>query len=178
MAADELLDAQIYVGTYKKYNEGSLFGKWIKLCDYTDREEFYEACNQLHSDEKDAELMFQDWEYIPDDMINESWISENVFELINRASEIANFESFVSFLDFSSYSLENEELDYLLTKFRDSYQGKYDTEEDFAYQLVEDCYNLSEFVKSYFDYEKYSDDLFLTDYYFDDNTKGVFCRNY
>lgn len=178
MTADELLDAQIYVGTYKKYNEGSLYGKWLRLDDYSDREEFYEACQELHNDEEDAEYMFQDWEYIPEGLINESWVSDSVFELISKASDITDFEAFVSFLDFSSYNLNDEELDYLLSKFRDSYQGKYDSEENYAYQYVENCYDLPEFAETYFDYEKFAHSLFITDYYFDDDTKAVFCRNY
>ena len=46
MDADDLLEAKIYVGTYRKYNEGSLFGKWLTLSDYSDKDEFYEACGK------------------------------------------------------------------------------------------------------------------------------------
>ena len=67
---EDLLEAKICVGTYKKYNEGSLFGKWLTLSDYSDKKEFYEACKELHSDEEDAEFMFQDWEYIPKGLIS------------------------------------------------------------------------------------------------------------
>ncbi len=51
---------RVYVGTYAKYNDGNLFGKWFDLEDYTDLDEFYEACADLHADEEDPELMFQD----------------------------------------------------------------------------------------------------------------------
>ena len=47
----DITQASVYVGTYAKYNDGSIFGKWLKLSDYADRKEFYEACAQLHSDE-------------------------------------------------------------------------------------------------------------------------------
>lgn len=50
----------IYVGTYHKYNCGSIAGKWLNLTEYSSKEEFYEACKELHSDEEDAEFMFQD----------------------------------------------------------------------------------------------------------------------
>ncbi|HCO66571.1 MAG TPA: antirestriction protein, partial [Dysgonomonas sp.] len=66
MDADDLQEAKVYVGTYKKYNEGSIFGKWLDLADYTDKEEFLQDCAELHEDEEDPEFMFQDWEYIPD----------------------------------------------------------------------------------------------------------------
>lgn len=178
MDAEDLLDAKIYVGTYKKYNEGSLFGKWLTLNDYSDLEVFYDACNKLHSDEEDAEYMFQDWEYIPKGLISESWISESVFELIEQADAINDFDAFMAFLDMSGYSLEDEDLGYLLSKFKDCYAGKYDSEEAYAEQYVDNCYELPDFVQGYFDYEKFANTLFMTDYYFDDETRAVFSRNY
>ena len=42
------------------------------------------------------------------------------------------------------------------------------SEEDFAYEIIEECYNLPEFAKTYFDYEKFARDLFMCDYWFDD----------
>lgn len=65
MEAVTLSEARVYVGTYAKYNNGSLFGKWLDLSDYSDKEEFIEACWELHKDEEDPELMFQDYENIP-----------------------------------------------------------------------------------------------------------------
>ena len=38
----DLNDAKVYVSTYKKYNEGSLNGGWLKLSDYSDKEECYD----------------------------------------------------------------------------------------------------------------------------------------
>ena len=78
---ENISEARIYVGTYAKYNGGSILGKWLDLSDYSDKEEFYEACRELHKDEQDPEFMFQDWEYIPSDLIGESWLAENIFEL-------------------------------------------------------------------------------------------------
>lgn len=178
MDADDLLEAKIYVGTYRKYNEGSLYGKWLTLSDYSDKEEFYEACKELHKDEEDPEFMFQDWEGLPKGLISESWISETVFELIEQADQMDNFDAFMAFLDYSSYSLEDEDFGYLLSKFNDCYQGKFDTEESFAEDFVENNYELPCFAQGYFDYEKFANTLFMTDYYFDDGTRSVFNRNY
>ena len=44
MEAVTLSEARVYVGTYNKYNNGSLFGKWLDLSDYSDKDEFMEAC--------------------------------------------------------------------------------------------------------------------------------------
>lgn len=43
MEAVTLSEARVYVGTYNKYNSGSLFGKWLDLSDYSDKDEFMEA---------------------------------------------------------------------------------------------------------------------------------------
>ena len=50
---------RIYVGTYKKYTEGSLKGAWLDLEDYNNKEQFLKACYQLHDDEDDPELMLR-----------------------------------------------------------------------------------------------------------------------
>lgn len=78
----------VYVGTYKKYNEGNIFGEWLTLGDYIDYEEFIKACKDLHEDEEYPELMFQDWE-CPDELrgfISEMSIDENLF-LLNDVEE-------------------------------------------------------------------------------------------
>ena len=66
------IEPAVYVGTYKKYNEGSIYGKWMTLSDYSDFDEFEEACRELHKDEEDPEFMCQDKEYIPDSKYCES----------------------------------------------------------------------------------------------------------
>lgn len=83
---ENLSEALVYVGTYSKYNNGSLSGKWLDLSDYSDKEEFYETCQELHGDETDAEYMFQDWENIPSGLIGESWISDHILDVIEAVS--------------------------------------------------------------------------------------------
>ena len=64
----------VYVGTWGKYNGGSIDGEWVDLSDFNTPEEFKEYCyGQLHADEEDAELMFQDVE-------GPSWVREVINE--------------------------------------------------------------------------------------------------
>ena len=70
----------VYVGTYNKYDNGSLFGEWLNLEDYSDKDEFIEACKALHSDENDPEFMFQDWEGLLSNLITESSVPDEIFE--------------------------------------------------------------------------------------------------
>ena len=70
-----------YVGTWAKYNEGDLDGKWMDLDDYSNYKEFMEAAKKLHSDEEDPEIMVQDTDNIPSWMkyfINEYGIDGDI----------------------------------------------------------------------------------------------------
>ena len=63
--------------------------------------------------------------------------------------------------------------------FVESYQGRYDSEEAFAEQLIEDSGMLADMpgsLQCYFDYSRFSSDLFITDYYYADGGY-VFNRN-
>ena len=153
MEAVTLSEARVYVGTYAKYNNGSLFGKWLDLSDYSDKDEFIEACRELHKDEEDPELMFQDYENIPEALISESWLSENFFELrdaIEKLSETQQ-EAFFVWCDYHNSDISEEDADDLISSF----------------EVVEQCYELPEFTKTYFDYSAFARALFMTDYWMD-----------
>ena len=54
----------------------------------------------------------------------------------------------------------------------DSYSGVYDSEEDFARETVNGCYELEKMMgdlADYFDYEALARDLFVNDYHFGSN---------
>ena len=81
--------AKCYVGTFKKYNEGNLFGAWLDLATYASYTEFLAACHALHKDESDPEFMIQDWEDIPEGFAAPEWISEQEFNEIKAAEQEA-----------------------------------------------------------------------------------------
>lgn len=172
----DLSQASIYVGTYKKYNEGSLFGKWMKLEDYSDHEDFIEACANLHADEEDPEFMFQDHEHIPESLISESWLSGNFFEVRDALGRVdrQRHEPFFIWLDNNHTNLNDEDIDELISSFDDEYQGEY-SEEDFARHIIETRHSLDDFALRYFDYESYARDLFMGDYWHRDG--HVFLNN-
>lgn len=78
----EFKKMSLYVGTYKKYNEGSLFGEWVKLSDFTSKDEFLQHCAELHKDEIDPEFMFQDCEYFPSSWYWESGVDDELWDLL------------------------------------------------------------------------------------------------
>ena len=144
---------KVYVGTYAKYNDGYLTGKWLDLEDYDDKDEFLEACAELHKDEEDPELMFQDWEGIPDDMIDESHISPECWTLLDAYEKCDEGAAKAYRYCFGEW----DEGD-----FNDRYRGEFDSWEDMAEELLEETGELNaipENLRYYFDYEKYARDL-------------------
>lgn len=75
---DTTVKPALYCGTYGKYNDGSISGKWLHLEDYADADEFFKACAELHKDEDDPEYMFQDFEGIPRELYGESLSTADV----------------------------------------------------------------------------------------------------
>lgn len=57
---------RVYVGTYGKYNAGSLAGAWLDLSKFSNFDAFMKKCKEVHRDERDPEFMIQDVECWPD----------------------------------------------------------------------------------------------------------------
>lgn len=114
--------------------------------------------------------MFQDYENIPETLFSESWLSEKFFELRDAVEDMDDTrqEAFFVWCNHKGHDFEKDDAADLGSSFEDEYQGEYDDEEDFAYQIVEECYELPEFAKSYFDYAKFARDLFCGDYWMED----------
>ncbi|WP_286850638.1 MULTISPECIES: antirestriction protein ArdA [Sphingobacterium] len=166
-----ITEARVYVGTYRKYNEGSLFGEWLYLSNYANRDQFDDACGELHCDEEDPEFMFQDYEHLPEQLICECWISETVFEIIEAIDDMDKNqrEPFSIWCNNGHRDLAKENIYDLISGFEDDYIGEYHSEEDFVRELIEERSDLSEFARQYFDYEAYARDLFCGDYWSDGN---------
>ena len=75
--------ASVYVGTYQKYNNGSIGGAWVDLTKFSNEEEFLDHCKVLHKDEEDPELMFQDFEEFPKAYYSESGLDSDLWEWLS-----------------------------------------------------------------------------------------------
>jgi antirestriction protein len=152
--------SQIYVGTYAKYNAGSIAGAWLDLSDYSSSEEFWDACKALHKDESDPEFMFQDWEGIPEGMISESHLSDDVWEWLELDEEDR---------ELLKVYRANVDTEGTIEQARDAYRGKADTKADAAYDYWEDSGMLSEvpeFARSYIDWDSVARDMEYSDFCF------------
>lgn len=122
-------DARIYCGTYAKYNSGSLKGAWFTLADYRNREEFLEACRALHADERDPELMFQDYEGFPRSFYSESSAPPpELWEFLELDEDEA--EAFEAYAD-------NIGSGATIQGFRDSFIGKWDSGAEYAQESTD-----------------------------------------
>ena len=164
---DDFENAQVYVGTYKKYNDGNLYGDWVSLFDYDNKEDFVERCREIHSDEHpdELELMFQDYEGLLECMYSEIDLDENLWELMLWCSEESH--DLQAVLDYI-YGDDNFDFDDLVKNFDGYYQGQYEDMEDYARSVV-DLSNVPKWLENYIDWESYADDLELDGYWISDN---------
>ena len=161
--------AGVYVGTYRKYNGGSLYGAWLDLEMFTDAEDFFDACRQLHSDEEDPEFMFQDFQGFPRELYGESMNEKDVQKILDYLAldddEREMVEDYIECFGGSVQDFED-----IIDKARDNY-GKWNTFEDFSDNQADEmlsCYNLPSCVSNYFDYKAFARDLEY-DYHFGSN---------
>lgn len=147
---------RVYVGTYAKYNSGNLFGKWLDLDDYSDKDSFLEACRELHKDESDPELMFQDHESVPAGMVSESHISDDLWEWLALDDDDK---------ELLAVYREHVRDDADISEARDAFIGNgYSTEADWAAQYLEETGGLEgvpKHLENYIDFESYARDARL-----------------
>lgn len=126
----------VYVGTYAKYNDANIQGKWLKLDHFHSKDDFLDACRELHKDESDPELMFQDFENFPEAFYGESHLADALWdwlELDERERDVV-----------SAYLSEND-LE-AVSDIVDKFKGTASSVQDFASDYVDDLgiENLSE----------------------------------
>ena len=156
----------LYCGTYGKYNEGNLGGMWVHPYTFNDYEDFINFCKAIHADEEDPELMFQDYANIPGSLYHES-MGEEGFNKISEYCDMCDEYGVMAVEDFLEF-YSPEDLD----RMADAYVGVYDSKEDFAREMVNDCYDIEKMMGDlayYFDYEAFARDLFISDYHFGSN---------
>lgn len=74
-------NASVYVGTYNKYNCGSLDGAWVDLESFHNEKELMMFLYRLHADEAEPELMVQDYMNFPRMFYSESMNEHDFAEL-------------------------------------------------------------------------------------------------
>jgi antirestriction protein len=143
---------RVYVGTYAKYNGGSIKGAWLDLDDYDDRDAFYEAAKALHADEPDPELMFQDFEGFPRSLYSESNVSEALIDFAQLDEDDR---------ELLALYLEHVNDDADIDKAREAFCGTYDNRAAWAEEMLEESGALDEVpesLRNYIDFDAYARD--------------------
>jgi len=123
-------NAAIYVGTYAKYNSGSIKGAWLQLDDYSSKKELEQAMAELHADEHDPEFMIQDWEGFPEGMCSEYGISDEFWELLEAMEREPHLDAEVW--------VAGAELGIDPADIPDMYRGYWNSDREFAMDFAED----------------------------------------
>ena len=161
------LEVRIYCGTYAKYNNGSIAGQWIDATDL-DKEEFYNLCRELHSDEIDPEYMFQDTDTdneVLRNMIGECGIDADFWDL----KEALKYFDEQKLEAFDIYTNNTKDTD--INNFEDSffcYLDEYNINEAFGNYMMDITGDINEIPKHlqyYFDYEAFGRDLLISDFW-------------
>ena len=142
---------RVYVGTYAKYNNGSLQGAWMDLEGH-DAGSFHAACLELHKDEADPELMFQDFESFPREYYGESHLDSRLWDWL----DLSDHER-----ELLAVYVENVNQDGTLEEARDAYAGTYESEESWAEDFLEQSGELNQIperLRYYFDFAAYARD--------------------
>ena len=146
--------ASVYVGTYAKYNNGSIKGAWVDLSKFSDEDEFLDYCRELHKDEEDPELMYQDFEEFPKRYYSESYINSDLWEWL--ALDDNEKDILEAYLECFGY-------DGTIKDAMDAYVGQYNSDIDFTMEWLEMCGDIPKNLPSiiHIDWEATARDLMM-----------------
>lgn len=145
----------IYVADLAAYNEGELVGRWIRLDDGITAQDVHREISEMLSEHGNEEWAIHDYENLPDSLGEYPDIEELI-----QIAEAVREHGYMLIDGYINYFGVNE-----LSHFSERYRGTYSSLIDYAYELVDDCYNLEKLMGSlahYFDYEKFARDLELS----------------
>lgn len=180
---------KIYAASLSDYNAGILHGAWFDLANYNDADELYDAIKSqvletsptAHEEGLKAAEEFAIHDY---DGIYPSGLGEyesldylmDIQDCLNKCIDRGiDEEAFCAWWTEISGVHSSADFD----SFEDAYCGKYDSEEDYAYQYIDETGmldGLPEWAQRYFDYEAFTRDMFLDDYTMTD--EGFVFRTY
>ncbi len=148
----------IYVACLASYTNGILYGRWISANQSTGDIE-KEIYNMLeNSPVEDAE------EWALHDYSGFGNINIGEYENLETVVEYADFIS--EHGDLGIALIATYDFDEAKKMIEDDYHGVYDSEVEFAEQIIDDCYGnlLPDNLACYFDYQAFARDLFSCEY--------------
>ncbi len=165
---------QIYVADLAAYNCGMLHGRWIDATQGADgiREEIQEMLAQTPLKNEIAE------EYAIHDQNGFGKLELHEYISIERVAEYAEFIEEHGKL--GSMLLVEFDIEEATAMMSDRYLGEYESVEEYAEQLLDDCYEIPKYLEGYIDYQKFARDLELSgdieSYELSYREVHIFCR--
>jgi len=156
---------KIYVACLASYNNGKLYGKWIDANQSAD--EIQEEINDMLKGS--SEPIAEEWAI--HDYAGFGGLKIDEYESIEEVARLAELieEHGEAFAAYASYIGQ----DYAdADNFEEAYCGEWDSEEEYAEDLMQQCYEIPEYLQFYIDYEKWARDLFINDYFSAEASNG------
>ena len=154
---------KICIQDLRDYTEGLLRYKWVDLKDVYDSEDLNEIVfNYLNERTEETGELHEEWfiaDYENFPNLGEYPGPEAIME---TAKVVENYDWRVV-----KAFIEYEGVEYL-ENFEEKYRGIFESEKDFAYEDIQNHYDLEKMMGNlaiYFDYEAYGHDLFINDFY-------------
>ena len=144
-------NACVYVGTYHKYNCGSLDGAWVDLESFHNEKELMRFLYRLHADEAEPEFMVQDYMNFPRRFYSESMNEHDFAELYDWIHlDTEEREMCAEYWKEIDESASVDEISDRLVYSGDSNEYF----DELAEEALSD-YNVPNFLQFCFDYEKW-----------------------
>lgn len=156
---------KIYVACLAAYNNGRLHGAWIDAS---------QGAESIHEDiqkmlKSSPEPLAEEWAIHDYEGFEGLQISE--YESIEDVARYAQLiedhgEAYAAYAGYIGTEYATKE------GFEEAYQGEWDSEEAFAENLADETMEIPEHLQYYIDYEKFSRDLFINDYFSSQGDSG------
>jgi antirestriction protein len=144
---------RIYVADLADYNAGILRGRWIEIGEHTDVDEIRAEIHEMLAETGHEEYAIHDYNDIPYGDLGEYPPLEKVVA-VAHAVKAHGYRLVKGYLNH--FDIEN------LEELEDRFRGIYESVEDYARELIDECYDLEKMMGNlayYFDYEAYTRDL-------------------
>ena len=144
---------KIYVASLEAYNQGRMVGDWVTPTDYLSFEKFNDAI-QVATEYAD-EVAVHDYDGI--NLSNEYPNFEELYYFCQALKDSwVDDEVIMAYAEHTGDELDNE----LIANAEDYYVGTFDSFQEYADDFAdEQLYITDDFLKGYFDYERYARDL-------------------
>lgn len=156
-------ELKIYVACLASYNAGKYHGVWLDaLLDLDKLHEKVQAMLNKSEQEVAEDWAIHDYEGFGGLKLSEYESLETISELANFIEEHGNLG--IEVLKYTYSSESDYDISEAENMLNERYRGVFGSEEDFARDLYEDCFDIPKELEMYIDYEAIANDLMINDY--------------